>query len=244
MKKIILFAGLLFASLTQAQTITATADGEPITEGQTFTFNTLDEEISTLSLLATNVTDAPVYIKLKVNTITNADGEDVQFCFGNLCYFSIDEGDTVPTNNQLQAIQPGGTNNVNDHFWNNNPGIVVGQDVVYNLSFIEVTQAGVETATLLTFNYRYSPTASVSTIAGLQNMGISLKNTVVKNQLDVTATAGATLQLFTTNGQMVKTAAIVSGAQSIDVATLSTGVYIARFTTEGNKTSSVRIVKN
>ena len=243
MKKIILFASLLLCSLTQAQVITATADGATISEGQTFTVTSLDEADAKLTLIAKNVTNADIYIKLKVNSIINSDGTNLEFCFGGLCYFSIEEGDTVPANNVLTAIKPGGTNNVEDHFYNANPGIDITKDVAYNLSFIQVDAAGKELSTLLTFNYKYSPKAGLTTVSALQNMGITVNNTVVKNLLSVTARQDAKLELYNLNGQKVKTAALKSGSQSIDLSSLSAGIYVAGFTT-GNRSSQLKIVKN
>jgi Secretion system C-terminal sorting domain len=244
MKKFILSAAILFGSFAQAQVISATGNEEPITEGSTFTFNTLDEEGATLDLVVTNLTDADIYVKLKVNTITNANGEDVQFCFGGLCYFSIDEGDTVPTNNTLAPIGPGETNVAQDHFFNENPGTTVGEDVIYNLSFIQVTSTGEETGTLLTFNYKYSPTASVANFTALQNLGITLNSTSVSNNLNLKANNAATLNLYSTTGQLVKTVTIAQGSQSIDVSALASGIYVAAFTMQDGKKGDIKIAKN
>lgn len=244
MKKIILLAGLLLSGLTQAQVITATADGAPITEGQTFTVTSLEESAATLTLIATNISDAPIYLKLKVNSIVNANGQDVQFCFGGLCYFSIREGSTVPSNTYLASnvIAPGGTNNAADHFFNQNAGINVGEDVVYNLSFIQVSSTGTELGTLLTFNYRYSTTAGLTNLSALQNMGITVKNTVVNNDLTIQANQNANLEIIGINGQSVKSIDVKAGAQQADLSSLSAGIYFARFTVNG-KSSQVRIVK-
>jgi hypothetical protein len=244
MKKIILLAMLAFGSLTQAQVITATGNGEPITEGQTFTFDTHAQSTATLGLLATNITNAPVYIKLKVNSITNADGSEVQFCFGGQCYLSVSQNATVPSNTQLAPIAPNETNNTEDHFWNNNTGITAGEAVIYNLSFIQVDEAGTEMSTLLTFNYKYQPTVGLTDFNALQNIGITVKNTVVKSQLELNANVNASLQVVNVNGQTVKTVAIANGAQNVDLSALSNGVYFARFTTTDNKTSQIKIVKN
>jgi hypothetical protein len=244
MKKIILFAALAFTTLIQAQVITATADGETITEGQTFITNGLNAQAATLDLVVTNVSNSDIFIKLRVNTITNADGNDVQFCFGGLCYFSIAEGNTVPTNDVLVAIEPGGTNADGDHFLNENPGTNPAADVNYNLSFIQVSSTGEVLGTLLTFNYKYSPAASASDFSALQNMGITLSSTVVKNQLDVTANTAATLELYNINGQIVKKATIAQGTQTVDISSLSSAVYFAKFTTQNNKTSQIKVVKN
>ena len=75
-------------------------------------------------------------------------------------------------------------------------------------------------------------------------MGITVKNTVIKKQMDVTANQNAAIQVYNINGQLVKQASIVNGTQSVDLSSLNTAVYIVRFTNEENKTSQIRIVKN
>lgn len=241
MKKIILLASLLLSGLTQAQVITATGNGEPITEGKTFTFTSLSEFESNLSLSATNVSNADINLKLKVNYFVNSDGTEVQFCFGGDCFFMINEGDTVPSAASGVTLKPGEKNNEADHFYNNNAG--TGEKVIYNLSFVQVDDAGKEIATLLTFNYKYSATAGIDDFTALKNMGITVNNTVVKNTMDVTANLNATLELYNINGQKVKTVAITNGIQQVDLSGLSAGVYVAGFTA-GNKTSQIKIVKN
>jgi len=245
MKKIILSAALLFAGLAQAQ-LSITGNDQEITEGQTFTFNTLTAQEAALHLQVINDTDESVYIQLKVNSITNADGSDVQFCFGEQCYFDIDQDDVVPTGFYLTngAIEPGETNPSGDKFLNSNPGTIEGQDVIYNLSFLKVTNTGELLETLVTFNYKYSPTASADDFTALKNIGITLGSTVAKNMLDVTSNDTAVMELYNINGQLVKRAAITSGSQTVDVSSLSSAVYIASFTTKDNRTSKVRIVKN
>jgi len=244
MKKFILSAALLFAGLAQAQ-LTITGNDQEIAEGQTFIFNTLNAQAA-LHLQVINETEEPVYIQLKVNSITNADGSEVQFCFGEQCYFDIEQNDVVPTGAYLTqgAIEPGETNPSGDKFLNSNPGTVSGQDVIYNLSFLKVTNTGSILETLVTFNYKYSPTASVDDFTALKNMGVTLSSTVVKSQLDVTADDNVTMELYNINGQIVKTATVAQGTQAVDLSSLSAAVYIASFTTQDNRTSKIRIVKN
>ena len=242
MKKIILLATLLLSGLTQAQVITATGNGEAITEGKTFTFTSLGEFEANLGISVTNVSNANINLKLKANYLVNSDGSELQFCFGGECYNSIETGSTVPSTPSGVTLKPGEKNNQEDHFFNNNVG-GSGNKVIYNLSFIQVDDAGKEIATLLTFNYKYSATAGTNDFTALKNIGITVNNTVVKNTMDVTANQNATLEVYTLNGQKVKSAAIKSGSQSVDLSALSTGVYIAGFKT-GTKTSQIRIVKN
>lgn len=140
-------------------------------------------------------------------------------------------------------LQPGESNTDADHFWSANPGN--GTDpVTYSISLIQVDDNGETLAVLRTFNYVYSPTAGLTDFSALQNMGITVKNTVVKNQLEVSANQNATLQLININGQIVKTVAVKNDNQVIDLSGLTSAVYFARFTTAENKTAQIKIVKN
>lgn len=244
MKKLILFAGLLFCSLTQAQTITATGNGQPISEGQTFTFNTLSQATSELDLLVTNVSNSPINVKLKVNQITNnSGGTNVQFCFGEQCFFQIAPNSTVPSNASGVTLQPGENNNENDHFWNNFAGNDTSAPVSYNLSFITVDDAGNQTGTLLTFNYIYSATAGTTDFTSLKNIGITVNNTVIKDNLTVTTTQKAKMEVYNITGQVVKTVAVQTGTQAINMSDLSAAPYIVRFTNDKNQASQIKVVK-
>lgn len=247
MKKIILFAGLLLCSLTQAQVITATGNGQTLVEGGTYTFNSIVQAEGELELLVTNISNSPINVKLKVNQITNnSGGGNVQFCFGEFCYFQISQNTTVPPNASGVTLQPGDSNNENDHFRNNFSGNDTSAPVSYNLSFITVDNAGAETGTLLTFNYIYDATATagVNDLASLKKLGITVNNTIVNNQMDITASQNAKMEVYNINGQLVKTAAIQSGVQSVSMSELSTATYIVRFTNASNQVSQIRIVKN
>lgn len=244
MKKIILLAGLLFTGLTQAQVIEVTGNGQPITNGQTFTFNTLTPQAtSELNLIVTNISDEPINLKLRMDNIeNNSDGEPLQFCFGGFCYISVNEGSMAPANTSGLTLQPGENNGDGDHFWNSGAGDTAGP-VSYQMSFVRVDNSGTVLETLLTFNYVYQPTMGVNDLASLGNIGITVNNTMVKDMLSVNASQAATMEVYGLNGKLLKTVAVTEGAQAIDLSALNTAVYIAKFTNRDKQSSSVRIVK-
>lgn len=243
MKKIIILALFAFSSTLQAQIVSFTGNGEEITEGQTFTYNTTNERVAKLNLLATNLSDTAINLKLKANSVSEPSDLNIQFCFGGECYSNIVNGSTVPSGVSGVTLQPGQSNTQEDHFWNANPGN--GTDpVTYSISLIQVDNSGAEIATLRTFNYVYSATAGTTDFSALQNMGITVRNTVVNSLFEVNANQDASLQLININGQVVKTAAVKTGAQAIDLSGVASAVYFARFTTAQNKTAQIKIVKN
>lgn len=249
MKKFMFAAALLLTAYAQAQIIELRGKNNAIIEdGDTYITDELgvDGEAS-LPLKVRNLTNEDIYVKLKMNETENADNMTdfmVQFCFGTMCYTEVAEGDIVPTNIDLAIIEALGENPDGDKFANGWAGDTAGAPVVYNMALVQYNADNTPGDTLITFSYIYDPTAGVNDIEGLQNLGISVKNTIVNTTLELDAAHKATLQLFDINGKLVKTMAVAEGIQALDLSGLTTSVYIARFVTEGNKTANIRIVKN
>jgi hypothetical protein len=250
MKKIILLVAVMLTSLLQAQGIVevTTTGGAPIAEGQVFVFNNLysfsNQTAGKLPIQVKNISNQPLKLKIKVQAIANnaAVADNVQLCFGTNCYSHVNVGMAYP--NTGIVIAPGASNDAEDHFLNSYAGDVAGQPVDYTLQIVQYNDNNVEIATLRTFTFRYSATMGINDFASLKSLGITVKSTVINNVVEIDATQNATLQVYSINGQLVKTAAIATGTQAIDASALATGVYIARFTTEDNKTSSIKIAKN
>lgn len=251
MKKIILLAGLLFCGLAQAQIVITTNNGAELTENFQFLTSSLSSAAqNSLQIHVQNNTANPIKIKMKLLEFENAaqNGADpemqyIGFCFGEICYYEVAEGNTVP-NPTGYTIAAGSSNTEGDHFISTYPGDDPTLPVQYNLQLIEVNDAGEQINVLRNFSYRYEPTASVDDLAGLQNMGITVKNTVVSSMLELDSAHNATLQLFDITGKLVKGATVTEGVQAIDLSALNAAVYIAKFTTTENKTAQIRIVKN
>lgn len=251
MKKIIVLAAFLLTAALQAQSIIVFSDEAQIMDGDILVYDQLGAQDGFLRLQVQNVSDESMSLKLKMDSIENGDNienEDgvVQFCFGGYCYYTVSEGITAPNNpdNSGLTLAPGGVNGDGDHFINNYSGDD-GTGVIYHMSFIEVDEEGNQIGdALLSFQYKYQPTMGTADFTALQNMGITVNNTVVKNTFDLNTTVDTSLEVYNINGQLVKTFELQSGSQSVDLSALSSGIYITRFTTEDKKTSQVRIVKN
>lgn len=250
MKKIILIAALLVGTFAQAQ-ITLHKQGAQINDNDVFTYTTLGETTAKLGFYVNNDTEETVSIRMRVDEVTgNTAGENtgnnLQLCCFTICLPTISVGTICPPledmDNEAVAIAPGGsTVGVGDHFYNGNPGNGTAP-VVYKFTLIRTDGPAIQD--LVHFTYRYEPTASITDLEGLKNMGLVVNNTVIKNTLDVTATQNANVEIIDLNGKTVKKAAIANGSQSVDLSGLSAAVYIARFATEDNKVSYIRIVKN
>lgn len=248
MKKIILMAALALGTFAQAQQISVVRPGGlELADGETFTTNSIsssEDAPNKMRFRVLNLTDDTMIIGAKVLSFSNnTDGSMVQLCF-NTCLYEITPGLIIP-NVPIEAGQA--TPSADDHFWNMNPG--TGGAINYHLAFVkleynEEEDTYTELEELLDFYYIYDATAGVTSLDGLQQMGLTVENTIIKNTLNISATQNASLQLFDATGKLVKTVGVKSGAQAIDLAALSTGVYMARFTTAANKTATVKVVKN
>lgn len=249
MKKFILAAAAMLTMAVQAQTVSVTGkDGVTITDGYTYTTNSLNTnegEDGYMPIIVTNLTDGDIYVRLRMDSMENANGNEnfIFFCFGQQCYYSVSVGNAVPSNINQGLITAGGHNDFADHFANGYGGDASGENVVYNMSLVQFTSDGTEVGTLLSFSYVYNPTAGVNDIEGLSNLGINLKNTVVADALQLDSSVAANLEIYDLNGKKVQVAAIKNGYQTLDLSTLSSSIYIAKFTTENNRTSQVKIVK-
>ena len=251
MKKIIVLAALLLTAVTQAQSIIVFSDDAQINDGDVIVYEELGAEAGYLRLQVQNTSNQSISLKLKMDSIENGDNlanEDgvVQFCFGGYCYYTVSEGTAAPNNpdNSGLTLAPGGVNDNGDHFVNAYPGDD-GTGVIYNMSFIQVDAEGNQVGdALLSFQYKYEPQMGIEDFASLQNMGININNTVVKNTFDLNTTVNTTMEVYAINGQLIKSVNLKTGAQSVDLSALNSGIYITRFTTEDKRTSQVRIVKN
>lgn len=245
MKKIILAAVLFVTAFAQAQVVVM--DGSvQLENNETYTYTTLGEAAK-MHIKVVNGTLNTIYVKLKMELITNNNaGTGVQFCYGQLCYYEVQNGITTPTGGHTSATTIAPTENSGDtgYFYNDFAGDTPGQPVSYKMSLINIDTAGAQVGDpIITFTYEYNPTASVTDFATLEQMGIAVNNTVVKSTLDITATQNAKMEIVNINGQSVKKSAIVSGSQSVDLSSLSSAIYFVKFTNEENKTAQIKIVK-
>ena len=241
MKKILLLAGFLLTGLTQAQTITVNnAAGGTIENNQVFTYTTLDSSAK-LTFSVTNNTNEDIYLRTRVDAMSGTDGSDVQLCF-EVCLYNLSVGLTVPS--YLPSIPANSTTpSPDDHMYNFNPGNGI-DPVVYTISFVQYDANGTELGNLITFTYQYVPTAGTEDFTKLENAGINLSNTLLKDALSFSSQNNGTVEMYAVNGHLVKSASYNAGSSNaMDVSSLAAGMYIARFTAEGTKPVQIRVAK-
>jgi hypothetical protein len=218
-------------------------NGDPINNGDVLSFSALTEPSCYLGLKVLNTSAVDINVKIKVESITNADGTNLQLCFGDLCYGTIVSGLSYPSN-PASVVPANGSNGNFDHFLNTNPGTIAGQNVDYVFKFYQVNDLDVEIGNSVTFTYRYNPNLSISDNNKLASIGIDLKSNIVINDLNFSTSEIVELRLFNLNGKEVLNSKINSlGNQFIDLSTIASSIYIAQFETLSGKKATTRFIK-
>jgi hypothetical protein len=242
MKKISLFFTFLFISaISNAQFTVEDYDGVPILDGDVRTFNSVDASVATLKfwIFNQNAND-DILMKIKLESITNGDGTNYQFCFGDLCIFDVQEGTTYPVSGIPETIPVGGTNLPENKFQNENPGDGTNYPVDYVWRFFQVDQNGDETGDEITFTYRFDPTLNVNDFEN--NSNILIHNTIVSDLLIVESLDFMNFEIFNITGQLLKTGQMESGINNINTTGFNTGLNFIRFTDNNGNTSTMKFV--
>ena len=244
MKKILsLIAILLAAFSSQAQFSVSKLNGPIINDGDVYTFDGTSAAIAEFKFKVTNTSSTDdINVKIKVEEITNADGSDFQLCFGDLCFFSITEGNSYPPNFAL-TLGPGESNGNFDHFWNTNTGNGENFPIDYRLKFYQLNDAGVEIGNSISITYRYQPNLSSSEFETLKNKGIVLNSTIVTSSLNFNTTIDASVTLTDINGKIISKNHFLSGENTIDFSSLKSAIYFAQFENKDGKIGTIKVLK-
>lgn len=245
MRKIITGLTLLIALGVQAQLSVTKYDGTPIVDGQVISFNSTTYSVASLGFNIHNSSSAPINVKVRCESITNADGTGMEFCFGNDCFQSVSSGTSYPLGNSTVVTLPANgssTNSQGYHFWNYNTGNGVNYPIEYVFKFYQRDASGNEVGNSITLTYRYGPNLLVDTFS-TENLGISIKSTAIASALEIESPEVVAMTIYDLNGKSVLTQQILTGSNSISVATLSSSVYIIDFTNLDGKKYSTKFVK-
>ena len=237
-RPILALAALLVSSFSFAQFNVETQDGDPITDGSTYSFNSLDEA-DALSFFVNNESSTdPINVKIEFVDAVNYDGSDMQLCFG-LCYDPISEGSVYPPGNEVVTIAPNSNQgNVGDKFWNYNDG--GGAVIEYNFKFFLVDGSGNPTGDELSFTYKYDPFLNIED----QNLvQARLLSSVVSSQLSIETNEDINVKVYNILGALVTEADLNVGTSNVNVSQLDSQVYLVQITNSRGATSVHKIVK-
>jgi hypothetical protein len=246
MKKIIIVIACLYSALSFSQMTMKKLDGTPIVNGDVLTYSVLGDPSTAsssdpayLGLKIYNSSASNINVKMRLISMTNADGNNLQFCIDPICVGTLTVGNAYPASGN-SVIPANGQNGNFDHFINNNPGNGTG-NVEYVMKFYMVNSFGAEVGNSITFTYRYS-TLGVLTNT-LVNAGINVKSTLVSSQVEFDATSNGNAELYDLNGRMITSLSYTSGYNYVDVSNLNAAVYILNFTNEEGKKAALKIIK-
>lgn len=242
MKKIFIAFVALFSLVASAQMSLKKLDGTPINNGDVFTFDEAEEPGSYLGIKIYNDSPNPINVKVRVESITNADGTNVQLCVGDVCLNEIFVGNSIPPN--FPAMIEGNSENGNfDHFLNLNSGINLALPVAYSFKFYQLSDDGVEIGNSVSFSYRFVSPLGVSDFTVLEQAGIQLKSNIISNNLEMMLDKNVEFVLYDVSGKAVLSQKAEIGTHIVDVSNLNSGVYILFFENKDGQTGSTRIIK-
>lgn len=242
MKKLFL-AALCFSGLfATAQLSVKTLEGAVITNGQVFTYNSLEEPDNYLGFKVYNTSATQsIKVRAKVMSITNSTGTDLQLCLGDICLNTITAGSYYPSS--AVTIPANGQNSNFDHILNNNAGIDSSQPVEYVIKITQVDNSNVEIGTPVTFTYRYVGLLANTNFDALASAGVQIKSSVIQNQLELRSTQNVQIELFDMTGKRVNFQNANAGEITVDTSNLNAGVYIANFKNASGQTASAKLIK-
>lgn len=244
MRKIIVIFLFLIALNLQAQfTITKVGTNTQVNNNDVLTYNSIGGNAAEFKFNINNTTTSDIKVKIRIMRIINTNGTLLQFCFAGSCLTGVTEGIAYPTVNSYTPIIPTMGNNGNfDHFRNDDPGNGTST-VEYVLKFYQVDNSGNEIGNSITCTYRYDPLLATVGFNSLDKLGVQLSSTLVENKLDIISKEPIQLFFYNITGKKVKNTHLISGANSIEVNNLVSGIYLLNFINEKGNKATAKIIK-
>ncbi len=218
-------------------------NGTPINNGDVLSFASAVEPECYLGLKVLNNSAVDINVKIKVESITNSTGSNLQLCFGDLCYGTIISGLSYPSN-PASVVPANGSNGNFDHFLNTNTGTTPGQNVEYVFKFYQVNDDNVEIGNSVTFTYRYNPNLSTSEFNKLNSVGVVLSLNLVSDRLEFSTSQVVQTKIYNLSGtEVFQERKSNVGKQTIDVSELAAAVYLVQFENNSGEKATIKFVK-
>ena len=240
MKKSLLFLISFFITLVSFSQFSLSINGADATDGDVYTFNTTGAEAEMLFVL-TNTHTEDINVKVTVEDIVNnADGNNVQFCWG-VCATAVSVGSSLPP--APETLAPGVSTHPDlNHFENFDTGDDSNVPVSYVFKFYEVDTEGDEIGTPITVTYVYDST--YTSVEDLNEVSYALYPSVVTDSFSLEVQEKVTAIILNTSGQIVKEFTVDAGNHTIDVATLASQLYYVTLVNTKGQKSLTKILIN
>lgn len=245
MKKItLLLLGVMFTFSLQAQYHITSNMGD-IEDGTVIEVNSLEESEASLKYEIHNDSDNELKVRVRAISVQNTDGEGFEFCLGGEahCYYKIVEGQAYPIDSYISIpageTQPGAGF---DHFWNQKEeGINPDEPIVYVIAFEELDATGSIALGTTEFSYTYNKELSIEDHQ--KDFSIEIQSTLINSGvLNIEAQEPGNIQIFNLLGQEVKSSSLTTGMNTLDVANLSSQVYLVRLQNQSGAVKNQKII--
>lgn len=244
MKSKLILSTLFFLSsyLSIAQMSITDLQGNPIQDGSTITSSTVNlEDAKFHYVLGNSSSDNSINILIEVVSFSNTDGSDCQLCVQPLCFFAVNEGQSYPNN--PVTLAPNSDNGLNDYFSNTNPGDGQNYPLEYVLRFYQVDDNGQEIGSDITVTYQYTPDNFSNDEFDLEDMGITIQNTIVNEHMKLDSKINARFNVYDVNSRLIDTFQFNQGQHNFDMSKLNAGNYFLVFVDQVGRKSYARIQK-
>ena len=241
MKKILLSLLLAVSFSSVAQFTVSRTDGTPLTSGDILTFNSIVYAQSSLALKINNTFSTAINIRITCLSMSNTNGQLMEVCFGPDCYGTTSVNQLFPATGSVNI--PLGGSDTSSHFFNNDIGISSSAPVDYVFKIYQVNTFGTQIGTPFIFTYRYDATMANYSVNQADIDAVNLKSTLVDTNLDLQVNSNINYAIYDLNGKQVLTNKLETGYQSIDVSSVSSGIYLLNVVTDKGNPYSLKFQK-
>lgn len=244
MKKTVFFIGAFLSLLSlQAQFTVEDDAGVPIEDGDVITVGQIAPAAEAkLPFYINNTSSGDINVRIEFVSAVNADGSQMQLCImPPKCYNSITIGESYPQDpNVMKIFIPSGTQSGYGNYFNNlDPGN--GTNVIdYVFRFYQVNSSGFEIGTSLTMTYRYDPLLGTQEI---NKLDIAVYPTLVEEVVTVETPQPLDMEIYDLNGALVKNEKVNKGKNQLNLAGLSSQLYLVQFENEQGETQTIKLIK-
>lgn len=240
-KKILLITAFFCFLFFNAQMVVKKSDGTVITDGSVFSYNSVDTDESILHFVVYNTATNDIKVRVLCESITNSDGSDFEFCFGGNCMPFVIVGQNYPPSG---FTLPAGSNSGDgDHFWNKKAVSTTG---LYPMNFVfkfyQIDAFGNQIGSPVRITYKSLENLTTNEV-DFNKYGISLKSTLINDNIELNAKIAGNIYLFDSTGKLVTSKIIYKGENKINVSQSKSGIYILNFEGNDGKIGNIKLIK-
>jgi len=222
MKKL-LFLSLIFVSFASNAQFTLQNEntGNAIVDGSVITVTV--DQLQT-SIIMTNTSSSSFTIMTEIVSISNTDGSELTYCFGNGrvggCYTPNPAG-TTHNGGDLAPGAATATGNIDLQHSNANPNFTTyPKDYIIK---IYATNGGTQVGNSITFTYRYAPSASADEHLFDAHFSVFAN---AQKQLIIKTEDNVNFAMYNLTGQQVINKDLSAGTHRLSIAKLPAGIYM------------------